>query len=251
MILNFLQIYNNYLSILERHSLQLRESAGFEIGQIREIFKYLKDSEDQFSYSFSNVNFIIDKKFLPSHSIPKNFNYVQVVLSIREEIVINKLKNNTIKDPLGRFEKFNIILFCDKRHYTSSWHLDRHVAGYGDGTTLNLHPMYHFSFGGYHMEAFQDGTFDEFGRSLILRTPRIMHPPMELVLGIDFIFNHFIPKTKLELLEDTGYLALIKKLKAYFWMPYSLAIAKNFCDRISIDNNSLDFEDSFVNGVLG
>ena len=114
----------------------------------------------------------------------------------------------------------------------------------------NLHPIYHLTFGGTHMENLQNSGSD-FGRALILRTPRITHPPMEVILGIDFIFNHFIPKSELDLLSDRRYIEVINELKSYIWLPYSLAIAKNYCERISIDSQPYSFDEAFVKSVLG
>lgn len=243
-------IFNDYYKVLLKHKNQL-SSFGFDCERIRMIINTLEVSDKIFSYSFSTLNFVINKKLLPSHSIPKEFEYIEVILSINDEIRINRALDNPIQDPINKLDKFNIILYSDGRKYTSSWHLDRHSPDEQEGTTSNLHPIYHLTFGGYHMENFLKEGSDEFGRSLILRTPRIMHPPMELILGIDFVFNHFIPKNELELLSDLGYLDSLRRLKKYFWLPYSLAIAKNYCDRISIDNQPYTCDNAFVSSVLG
>jgi hypothetical protein len=248
--MNFHNIFNDYYNSLLKHKKQLGVF-GFDCERIRMIIKTLQESGNLISYSFTTMSFYIEKKLLPSHSIPKEFKYIEIVLSISDEIKINKINNNHIQDPINQLDKFNISLFCDKKNYTSSWHLDRDIPEDHDGTSSNLHPLYHLTFGGYHMENLQKEGVDEFGRLLILRTPRIMHPPMELILGIDFIFNHFIPKNELELLGDHGYLDIIKKVKKYFWLPYSLAIAKNYCERISIDNQTNTFDSNFVNSVIG
>jgi len=249
--MDFKQFFERYYNTLLKHQTQLSYEFGFSCESIREIKKYLEVSDNLISYSFTTLNFYIDKKFLPSHSIPKKFEYLQITLSIDDEIKINRVKDHSIQDPINKLGKFNIILECDRNHYTSSWHLDRHSPNEIEGTPSNLHPIYHLTFGGYNMEKHIEDDPDVFGRSLILRTPRIMHPPMELILGIDFVFSHFIPKDKIALLSDSTYLELINELKKYLWLPYALAIAKNYCGKISIDNKPCTFDDTFVNSILG
>ncbi|MEZ7528453.1 hypothetical protein [Cloacibacterium normanense] len=247
--MNFERIFNDYCNLLDKHKEQLY-LFQFYPENLNEVKKTLKSEENIYSYTFSTIRLVIPKSLRPNHSIPKNLGSVEIILSIKDEIKIKKTKKNFIEDPLNKLEKFNIILNCENSHYTSSWHLDRHAKD-GDGELpSNLHPIYHLTFGGYHMENLQREDSDEFGKSLILRAPRIMHPPMELLLGIDFIFNHFIPKNELELLSDPAYIFVIKELKKYFWLPFSLAIAKNYCERISINNEPFSFDELFVSSVL-
>lgn len=247
--MNFELIFNNYYSVLQKYNKQL-STFGLDLEKIRMIKKTLEMNEKYFSYSFTTLNFYVPKALLPSNSIPKEFQYIEIILSIKDEVVIKKIKKNNIEDPLIKLNKFNIILYTDEKKYTSSWHLDRHEMGEDEQSPSNLHPIYHLTFGGYHMEELQKDDSVEFGRSLILRTPRIMHPPMELILGIDFIFNNFIPKSELDLLSDPTYISVINELKKYFWLPYSLAIAKNYCERISINNEPFSFDELFVSSVL-
>lgn len=248
--MNFERIFNQYSAVLEKHKKQLLKFS-FSPEKIKEVKKTLSKAKDKsYSYSFSTINIIIPKSMLPNHSIPSKLANVEIVLSIKEEIIIKCKTDKLIEDPFCKLEKFNIVLYCPQKHYTSSWHLDRHVAKQDDNSPQSLHPLYHLTFGGHHMENIQNDDTDEFGRTLILRAPRIMHPPMELILGIDFIFNHYIPKKELDLLTDPSYVFIINELKKYFWLPFSLAIAKNYCDNIDVDNNSYTFDTSFVSSVL-
>ena len=248
--MNFERIFNQYSAVLEKHKKQLLKFS-FSPEKIKEVKKTLSRAKDNsYSYSFSTINIIIPKSMLPKHPIPNKLGNVEVVLSIEDEIIIKSKTANLVEDPFCKLGKFNLVLYCQQKHYTSSWHLDRHVIGEGHNSPQSLHPLYHLTFGGYHMENLINEDSDEFGRTLILRAPRIMHPPMELILGIDFIFNHYIPKKELDLLSDPGYLNLIHELKKHFWLPFSLAIAKNYCDRISIDNDNYNFDTTFVSSVL-
>lgn len=248
--MNFDQIFNEFISVLDLHKTQLYKFQ-FYPEKLKEIKKSLTIHSDKISYSFSTINLVIPSSYLPSHSIPKALDSIQLILSIKDEIIIKQKNDTKIEDPLVQLNKFNLILYCPNNHYTSSWHLDRHISSESDNTSKNIHPIYHLTFGGYHMENLQKDDSDEFGKSLILRTPRIMHPPMELLLGLDFIFNQFIPKKELDLLTDSRYLRLVNELKKQLWLPYSLALAKNYCDTIDTNNSRKSFDESFVKSIIG
>lgn len=247
--MNFVRIFNDYCNVLDKHKDQLY-SFQFYPESLNEVKKTLESSESCYSYAFNTIRFVVPKEIRPNHSIPRNLGSVEILLSIKDEIVIKKLKKSFIEDPLNKLEKFNIIINCENKHYTSSWHLDRHKMRKGENPPSCSHPIYHLTFGGYYMENLQEDDSDEFGRALILRAPRIMHPPMELLLGIDFIFNNFFPKEELDLLSDKTYHSIINELKKYFWLPFSLALAKNYCERISVNNEPFNFDESFVSSVL-
>lgn len=247
--MNFERIFNDFCNVLDKHKDQLY-LFQFYPEVLNEVKKTLEYSEDIYSYTFSTVRLVIPKEVRPNHSIPRNLGNVEIILSIKDEIRIKKTKEDLIEDPINKLEKFNIILNCENNHYTSSWHLDRHIQGKDEQAPSNPHPIYHLTFGGYHMENLQRDDSDEFGKSLILRAPRIMHPPMELILGIDFVLSNFIPKNELDLLSDPTYLTIIKDLKKFFWLPFSLAIAKNYCNTIDIDGSRYKFDNAFVSSVL-
>lgn len=250
--MNYFQLFSDFCDVLLKHKDQLYEFQFYpeEIDLIKN--KNFNNSGKICSYSFRRIKVVLDKGRFPNHTIPEELDFIKIVLSIDNSIEIKTAKDKDVEDLFCCLDSLNIELSSCKgeNEYLSSWHLDRHIQGKDEKSPSNLHPMYHLTFGGHHMEKEQKPNSDEFGRSLILRAPRIMHPPMELILGIDFIFNHFIPKDELELLSDPGYLRIIKELKTYIWMPFSLAIAKNYCDGITIDNKPLTFDDSFVSSVL-
>lgn len=248
MSLNFSMIFNNYCGILASHKKDL-QTLQFDIDNLNEIRKSLRFTPEFITYTFTNIRIVVPKRSRPNHCIPSQIEAIEVILSIKDDIIIKKTKPNYIEDPLVKLATLNIILNSDK--YTSSWHLDRHEKEENEGSPKSLHPLYHLTFGGHHMETKveEDGS-DIFGRALIVRAPRIMHPPMELILGLDFIFNHFIPKNDLSLLSDGAYISIIKELKQYFWLPFSLALAKNYCTNIDIDSNRFQFDDIFVSSLL-
>ena len=245
--MNLEHIFTKFQSVLQKHRNQLYELL-FYPENLGEIKKTIVSNTHTFSYTFSNIKIVIPPKFRPSHCIPSTLENIEITLSIEDEIIVKRLTKHRVEDPLGKLEKFNIILNSDG--YSASWHLDRHEKQEGESIAKNVHPIYHLTFGGHYMESQDRDKPNRFGETLIVRAPRIMHPPMELILGLDFIFNHFIPLNELDLLSDRAYLEIISELKSYIWMPYALAFAKNYCSIIDVDGNRLQFDDKFVTSVL-
>lgn len=104
----------------------------------------------------------------------------------------------------------------------SSWHLDKHISEEGDGINKYYHPEYHIAFGGDKM---RDSDYD-YGAALILNSPRIAHPPLEAILGIDWILRNFFPIEQIkELVSDLSYQNLLHRTQKRIWHPYYSSIA--------------------------
>lgn len=119
--------------------------------------------------------------------------------------------------------KKNGDVFC-------SWHLDRHQPKPGDDKEHYSHPKYHFTFGGKKME---EKNID-CGSALVLPTPRFTYPPMDAILGIDFILQNYIHKSKRrDIFSNPQYKEIVRKSQERLWKPffgslYSFWDSKNF-----------------------
>ena len=117
----------------------------------------------------------------------------------------------------------------------SSWHLDRHPATSDlDANEVDCHfahPRYHLQLGGRGM-----ASADGFGGVCVLETPRLAHPPLEAILGVDFFLSNYASPMWLELSrrrtaardeaklrnEVSGrYEHLLKSAQRAFWRPYA------------------------------
>lgn len=68
------------------------------------------------------------------------------------------------------------------------------------------------------------------GDVLLLPAPRISYPPMDIVLGIDFILSNFVEKKVYnELRCDPQYKSAVKNAQARLWKPYILSLAHFWC----------------------
>jgi hypothetical protein len=187
---------------------------------------YNVSHSDKHNYKIVNFEFInIDKigKSIPAESDDLLIHF-SISIDIREQTV------GLIHDPLNDL-KFNIELFgyllseeCpDGMNLHSSWHLDRHIFDKPDEENKYSHPHYHFTFGGNKMKNLV-GTYN-YGQSLILPTPRIAYPPMDAILGIDFIIQNYYTKNKVRnILSDSEYLRIISAAQERLWKPYYMSI---------------------------
>lgn len=206
---------------------------------------YNIDETESFSYNFGSLTFTPDNV---GSTIPINADDLQLQFSIA--IVLTKYNEASISDPLSNLN-FDIELsgaILDEnskdgiRYLYSSWHLDRHVPKAGDGENKYSHPQYHFTYGGRNME---EKNFD-FGASLIFPSPRIAYPPMDAILGIDFILQNYIHKDKTRsILNDPEYRAIIAKSQERLWKPYFISIASKWVNGIN-----LNFDKSFSYNLL-
>ena len=245
--MGFKKFFGFYVQVLEKHKKELNEIVHLDLSIIKGINDSIrKGRNNEVEYTPQKVRLRIPKEYKPNHSIPRQISEdIFVTLEIKDDIIFT-LQEDLIDDPFRKLNTSNIQLKCGT--FTSSWHLDRHDD---EGIPNSFHPLYHLTFGGEYMENLEvDETFI-FGKSLILRSPRISHPPMEFVLLVDFILNHYFKTKDLDILQDPSYENIIKKFKHMFWKPYALAKVKYYCDTIDLDRNRLSFNSDFVKKVNG
>lgn len=112
-----------------------------------------------------------------------------------------------------------------------SWHLDKGSSS----TSLFSHPIYHMNFGGNYMNK----RGNDFGKLLLMPAPRIIHPPMDIILSCDFIIRNFYEKKNHKsITELPGYITLLERAKARYWKPYSKAFTSKWHDEMAIQNLS-------------
>lgn len=101
------------------------------------------------------------------------------------------------------------------------WHLDREENTTGDF----IHPLYHLHAGGNQLK---DGNIDA-GGLVFIGSPRIPHPPMDIILAIHFVIQNFINsgdfEQKSKLLADDDYQDLVERARKRVLDPYFQSIA--------------------------
>jgi hypothetical protein len=97
---------------------------------------------------------------------------------------------------------------------------------------------YHLQYGGDKLTNDEDFCT---GNVLFSDAPRVMHPPMDIVLAIDFVLANYYSFHLCDdyhrLLMDEGYQKIVNNAKKRFWKPYFLGLAANF-----IGSNQYSFQ---------
>lgn len=102
----------------------------------------------------------------------------------------------------------------------SSWHLDYDL----NDNQEYIHPHFHLTWGGDAMKDL------ELGQVLLLPTPRILYPPMDIILSVDFILSNFVKACVYKKIQSNSqYRAALRNAQEKYWKPYILSIAHHWC----------------------
>jgi hypothetical protein len=176
-------------------------------------------------YELKDLVFFFEN--VPRHTHPENPINLSLSLSVRAIADLQDFQK--IVDPYKHLE-VNIVItgthISDKGpiELITSLHLDRHIVNEGDNEPNEVHPAYHFQFGGRKLEK----KYRDFGNSLILDSPRIVHYPMDALLSVDFILSNFFPSLWRQMRLEGEYVNLIRDYQAAFWKPYAHTKAFNW-----------------------
>lgn len=227
-------------SELDQFARVLNKSGICDASNIFEAVKQLKDFDyvpkievddpvnyDWWGYDTGDINFYFEQ--LPRHTHPENATNLCLSLSVR--LIADYKDFLTISDPYKHLE-FNIVIsggYINKETKKSfelitSYHLDRHLFKEGDNDPEDCHPIYHLQFGGRKLEK----KYRDFGNSLILDAPRVVHYPMDVILGVDFVLSNFFSLTWRRLRQDGEYVNLVRDYQSYFWKPYAHSNASHW-----------------------
>ncbi|MFA6245293.1 MAG: hypothetical protein WC615_00040 [Mucilaginibacter sp.] len=196
--------------------------------------KFLPGTEDwepdplNWGYSVRNMVF---EESTSSVQYPKNIKRLKITFGITCVSVFNG-DSTQILDPFKHLE-FNIVAEGFNKttvRHVVSFHLDRHldVGNKPD----EAHPIYHFQFGGRKLKEAEEQNF---GSSLILDSPRMMHYPMDLIMGIDFLTSNFAPAKWSKLRKDRDFIILLNKAQQRIMKPWVHSLANHF--KLNSDGN--------------
>jgi hypothetical protein len=166
-----------------------------------------------YSYHFENVFFALEA---PRHPVPRGVTGIRAELRVKVDGVLDE-------DADDQYSVLcvNVILTGTTKSGTAmfAWHLDR-----DDGATKSddLHPRYHFQHAGIMMRAQED----QWGQSLLVDPPRLMHPPLDGLLAVDFVLGAYLAKRyQNECVKDATYTNLISIAQRRAWTGFARAVA--------------------------
>ncbi len=183
----------------------------------------LDSNKPQIKYKLKPIKFLFKNNLrYPKIKSHKKVQNLELFFDMKVCIDYESLRD--FKDPFYDFA-FNIKIFGNEESdletkliYTL--HFDKH-----DGSVSPMpHPIYHFQLGGGELK----DNITDYGQALFLDSPRIMHHPMEFILGIDFVLSNFFPEIWNDIKKKPDYFDTLKKYQEQFIQPYFQSIANSF-----------------------
>lgn len=222
-VLNKVNIEKKSIDTLDRAIKSLKDST-FLPSFVDETDKDLATISTPCSWGYGIKDFILMLDLSASVQYPKKATNALLQFSIDVVGEFDK-DQHPFRDPFKGLE-FNIVikgLSRGQKEHIFSYHLDRDLKG--KNPPNEIHPGYHFHYGGRKMK---DYTGKNFGSSLILDMPRLMHYPMDFIIGLDFITSNFKPDLWRTLRKDAHYIKLIRNAQSRVMKPYFGALAHHF-----------------------
>lgn len=251
-------VFNNIMNLITLLKILNRSKTNIQIEGLLKLENQLNNrnvNQNLWKLSSSLVFKKINKEDL---SIPKEVleEIKDITLELKISLEERSYKQGEICDSICQNNKtiYNVQWITygkaleDKDSYKMSWHLDKHIRsvdgndGRGKGF---IHPEYHFNMGGFALT--KENNFN-YGNILLIDTPRIMHPPLDIVLSIDFVLRNFYGIRVKNLTDSSQYKRIISKSKDRLWRPYFIALANCW---ESQRFNALNIQENYGNMILG
>jgi hypothetical protein len=161
------------------------------------------------------------------HLRPTGFTQVEIVVEIDVESSIKEWDN--LNDPFTSLSFRSMLRgtnpITGKLHYLS-FHVDRHNGA----KTTEVHPL-------YHVQYLQNGkvkdNFDH-GESMQLDVPRMMHFPLEVILGVSLLLSNFAPGSYAKLIQNRAYKKISRVYQEKIWRPYINSLESFWLNPIAV-----------------
>lgn len=190
--------------------------------QIKKIIPALKDgSTNNDHWGYEIIDFIMPVE-TTKHIRPKTVNISKIELILNMKLIANFKDWDNLNDPFVELN-FNVVIrgVSPSGEHFSCFHVDKH-----DMTKIATepHPVYHIQ---YLNNAHNSASFN-YGDTLQLDTPRVMHHPIDFILGLGFLTNNFYPSAHEYILEDGYFTGLYGRYQEKIMKPYFHTIAKHW-----------------------
>jgi hypothetical protein len=164
------------------------------------------------------------------HIKPNNIKSGEVFLDIKLRARIDSWK--TFNDPFEELG-FNVTMKgSGNQTYYFGFHIDKHIVknenvgekDSNENIENEPHPIYHLQYNLNPTKSKEPNLGDLF----YIDTPRIMHKPIDFVLGISFLMSNFYPTAFKVLKEQRGYKKLHDDYQDAIWKPYFHTLANQW-----------------------
>lgn len=154
-----------------------------------------------------------------SHVNPQDITKGEVILNMKLRAKIDDW--NTFNDPFIELGYNVMIKGIGEKTYHFGLHIDKHI---GSTVSKEPHPIYHLQYNFNPTESNKPNLGDLF----CIDTPRIMHKPVDFILGIGFLTSNFYPIAFEILKEDREFVNLQQSYQTAIWKPYFHTLANNW-----------------------
>lgn len=216
---------NNIATILKQEKL---------CGNLTPLYNVIGELKKSQSYYLQKLEINIDE--VPNNTRPSCVKLLKAILSV--QISESTSADNQIINPIRNPNYIFSVELTGKNNNGDTVHSNWHLDFEDSDTSEYVHPVFHLTYGG---NAMKDTNI---GDVLLLPTPRLSYPPMDAILGIDFVISNFIKKDKYEKLKNNrAYSTAVKHSQQRLWQPYMLSLAKHWCSFKNCQH--YDVDDSF------
>lgn len=191
------------------------------ISQLRneDFIPRLKDgSADQNIWGYDIQDFKMPLATL-NHVKPHDITKGEVILNMKLRARIEHW--NTFNDPFIELGYNVLIRGVGDKIYHFGFHIDKHT---GDTNTDEPHPTYHLQYN-FNPTKTKDPNL---GDLFYIDTPRIMHKPIDFILGISFLTSNFYPIAFEALKDEREFVKLQENYQHAIWKPYFQTLANNW-----------------------
>ncbi len=173
---------------------------------------------------------------VPRNIIPNSVKIITVTLDISINEDLSKISNSEVFNTIQNKYNCSILVIgkgadntdgnCKEYIYSMHFDYDEKVD-----ECDYIHPHFHLSFGGDRMKKhFKEEPEANFGRALLLPSPRIAHPPLDIFLAIDFVLCNFFIKDDCDRIrKNPHYKKAIIQSQDRLWRPYYTSLAGYWC----------------------
>ncbi|PKG56344.1 hypothetical protein [Shewanella sp. GutDb-MelDb] len=206
-----------FIGVLEQHGIISSSTPLYEL------IKGLKKTNQNMGliYALSDLRFneLSNKQFIQDDKWDGSDFSVQLHLNVglkRNQVFqFGSVKNSVVEITYEAYSEE----ICELAR--GAWHLDYHENESNKPPEF-IHPNYHFHHGGRKIK----DTTSNYGELILLDAPRLMHPPLDLFLAVDFLVSNFVKERKCRNLRaDTTYEEIIKASQIKWWQKYYQQVA--------------------------
>jgi len=163
-------------------------------------------------YSIEDLKLPVDTT---KHLKPKTIDHEKLELILNMNLVADFSKWGSLEDPLLDLW-FHVVVrgVSEEGEHFLCFHIDRHDPAI---ETTEPHPTYHLQ---YLSNPNNDSGFN-YGATLDLDTPRIIHHPLDFILGVGFLTSNFFPFAFDSMIDD-GYFSGLYSRYQEIWKPLAI-----------------------------